>query len=93
MATLAPYPPQPLASSSRSPSPGPEHITYSKVEIDYPDSTRDHDMVPLTGHGSRRSPSPTPSEKLELKEFEGTLAKLFRKESWKNKAFLCKHLS
>ncbi|KAF8601589.1 hypothetical protein BDV93DRAFT_524764 [Ceratobasidium sp. AG-I] len=88
MATLTPYSPQPLASSSRSPSPAPGYITYSKTEADYPDSPPDHDTVLLTGRRLKRSSSPTPSEKIELREFEGTTRKLFRKESWKNKNFL-----
>ncbi|KAF8601590.1 hypothetical protein BDV93DRAFT_495724 [Ceratobasidium sp. AG-I] len=88
MATLTPYSPQPLASSSRSPSPAPEYITYSKTEGDYQDSAHDHDTVPLTGRGINRYSSPTPSEKLELKAFDGTVIKMFRKESWKNKSFL-----
>lgn len=91
MATLTPYSPQPLASSSRSPSPAPGYITYSKAEVDYHDSP-DHDRVPLTGRGINRSSSPTPSEKEELKEFDGTIQKMFRKESWRDKHFLSKSL-
>ncbi|KAG8711290.1 Tlg2-vesicle protein [Ceratobasidium sp. 395] len=87
MATLTPHSPQPIASSSRSPSPTPtpSYITYSKSEPDYHD---DHDTIPLTGRGVRRSGSPTPSEKEELKAFEGTSRKIFRKESWKDRDFL-----
>ena len=90
MATLTPYSPQPLASSSRSPSPAPGYITYSKTEADFPDSAPDHDTALLTGRGLKRSSSPTPSEKIELREFEGTTRKFFRKESWKNRSFLSK---
>ncbi|KAG8688691.1 Tlg2-vesicle protein [Ceratobasidium sp. 394] len=87
MATLTPHSPQPLPSSSRSPSPtpAPSYITYSKSEPDYQD---DHDTIPLTGRGKRRSGSPTPSEKEELKAFEGMSRKMFRKESWKDRQFL-----
>ncbi|KAG9090589.1 Tlg2-vesicle protein, partial [Ceratobasidium sp. 392] len=87
MVTLAPYSPQPIPSSSRSPSPtpAPSYITYSKSEPDYHD---DHDTIPLTGRGTKRSGSPTPSEKVELKAFEGTTRKIFRKESWKDRGFL-----
>lgn len=93
MATLTPYSPQPLASSSRSPSPVPEYITYATSETDYQDSTRDHDTVPLTGRGPNRPSSPTPSELIELKEYDGTLIRAFRKKSWKNKGFLSGSLS
>ena len=92
MATLTPYSPQPLRLSSRSPSPSPEYITYSTSEADYRDSTHDHDTAPLTGRGIKRSSSPTPSELLELKEFDGTVVRMFRKKSWKNKSFLSKYL-
>ncbi|QRV81969.1 Golgi apparatus membrane protein TVP38 [Ceratobasidium sp. AG-Ba] len=87
MATLAPHSPQPIPSSSRSPSPtpAPSYITYSKSEPDFQD---DHDTIPLTGRGGIRSGSPTPSEKIELRAFEGTSKKIFRKESWKDRQFV-----
>ncbi|KAG8728609.1 Tlg2-vesicle protein [Ceratobasidium sp. 414] len=87
MATLTAHAPQPIPSPSRSPSPtpAPSYITYSKSE---PDDRDDRDTIPLTGRGSRRSGSPTPSEKEELKAFEGLSRKIFRKESWKDRTFL-----
>ncbi|KAF8593605.1 hypothetical protein BDV93DRAFT_482326 [Ceratobasidium sp. AG-I] len=88
MATLTPYSPQPLLLSSRSPSPTPEYITYSTSESGYQDNALDHDRVPLTGRELNRSSSPTPSELIELKEFDGTVVRMFRKKSWKNKSFL-----
>ncbi|KAG8733751.1 Tlg2-vesicle protein [Ceratobasidium sp. 423] len=87
MATLAPYNSHPHPLPGSAPSPGPEYITYSKSEPEFHDSSLDHDSTPLTGR-IRRSGSPTPSEKEELKEYDGLLKKAFRKESYKNKKFV-----
>ncbi|CAE6458386.1 unnamed protein product [Rhizoctonia solani] len=88
MATLAPYNSRPYPLPGDAPSRGPEYITYPKFESELHDSSLDHDSTPLTGRGIRRSGSPTPSEKEELKQYDGFLKKAFRKESYKDKRFV-----
>ncbi|CAE6439670.1 unnamed protein product [Rhizoctonia solani] len=88
MTTPAPYSSHPHPLPGNAPSPGPEYITYSKSEPEFHDSSLDHDSVPLTGRGIRRSGSPTPSEKGELKQYDGFLKQAFRKESYRNKGFV-----
>ncbi|KAB5590840.1 Membrane protein TVP38 [Ceratobasidium theobromae] len=81
MTTLAPHPVQP------TPSPG--YITYSnRSESEFQYSSVENDTVPLTGRGARRPSSPTPSEKEELKEFDGLVRKMLRKENWKDVHFI-----
>jgi hypothetical protein len=96
MATLAPYNSRPYPLPGDAPSPGPGYITYSKSEPEFHDSSLDHDATPLNGRGIRRSGSPTPSEREELKQYDGFLKKAFRKESYKDKRFVgmyCLHSS
>ncbi|CAE6399279.1 unnamed protein product [Rhizoctonia solani] len=88
MATLAPYNSRPYPLPGDAPSPGPGYITYSKSEPEFHDSSLDHDATPLNGRGIRRSGSPTPSEREELKQYDGFLKKAFRKESYKDKRFV-----
>ncbi|KAJ1302057.1 hypothetical protein OPQ81_000891 [Rhizoctonia solani] len=88
MATLAPPNSRRYSLLGEAPSSGPEYITYSKSEPEFNDPSLDHDSIPLTGRGIRRSGSPTPSEKEELKQYDGFLKKLFRKESYQNKGFV-----
>ncbi|KDN40188.1 hypothetical protein RSAG8_08251, partial [Rhizoctonia solani AG-8 WAC10335] len=101
MATLAPHNSYLHLLPGNVPSPGPEYITYSKSEPEFHDPSLDHDSIPLTGRGIRRSGSPTPSEKEELKQYDGFLKKkeelkqydgflkkVFRKESYQSKGFV-----
>ncbi|QRV81721.1 Golgi apparatus membrane protein TVP38 [Ceratobasidium sp. AG-Ba] len=72
MVSAASHAPQPVRPSSRSSSSS---------------SVADPKNVSAEAN-DRRSASPTPSERVELREFEGTLRKFFRLESWKNPRFL-----
>lgn len=88
MATSAPHSTQPLSSLSLSPEP--ERVTHSNTEPGFSGSSPNLDHIPLTERGVRRSGSPTPSEKQELKQLDGLIKKMFRKESWKDKNFIGK---
>lgn len=77
MDRLTAYPPKPMLSSNTLTSPTP-----------YLKPNDDHETLPLT-----RPSSPTPSEKEELKEFDGIIVRAFRKKSWKDKGFLSEYLS
>lgn len=85
MATLAPHSSQPFVNPSLSPAP--ENIARSGSDPRLSNVSLDPDSIPLTERGIRRSGSPTPSEKEELKQLDGFIKKLFRKESWKDKNF------
>lgn len=74
-------PSQPIATSNRSSSPALAHINHSKSEIS---------ITPLPDTMALRTSSPTPSEKDELKVLDGTIRRMFRKESWKDQDFVSK---
>lgn len=78
------YSPQPNPSSRVVPV----FIDSSKPDIRYPYNPVDQNTMPFTGHGISRPSSPTPSEREELKVFDGTIRNMFRKESWKDKDFI-----
>lgn len=73
--------PQPVFASDLSPPRAVGSVNHSKSEIS---------VVALPEAVSSRASSPTPSEKEELKEVDGTIRRMFRKESWKDREFVSK---
>ncbi|QRV95964.1 Golgi apparatus membrane protein TVP38 [Ceratobasidium sp. AG-Ba] len=76
------HPHQGASSTTLSPPHGQNYLYSARP------SFQDHDSAPLTGRNMKRASSPTPSEKEELKEYDGILSKMFRKDSWKDRSFL-----
>lgn len=87
MAAINTYPPQPSSSTQLFPA----ALGSSAFNDIYPYSPVTLNPTAARGHGVIRSSSPTSAEKEELKVFDGTIRKMFRKENWKNRDFVRKY--